>query len=412
MRLDRHRRAAGERHALDDVRIERALRQELGPAQLLGLLLEHLDKKRTDGLALGLGVALAGQRGKEAFACVDVDERDVEVTAEERYDLLGLVLSQQSMVHKDAGELRTNGFMDEYGRDRTVDTAREAADDAPFADLGADFGDLARPEVGHAPVARQASDAAHEVGDDLAAFGRVRHLGVELHGIELAPFVSDGGERCPFRYSHDLEAWWQPRYAVAVAHPHRIALALGPHILEEQRIARHLELRAAELSVVPAFHATTQLRHHRLLAIADAEHGQAGGEDPVRRPRGSELGDAGGSAGEDHRPRAQTLQRVLGAVERHDLRVDTLLAHTPGDQLRHLAAEIDDEDGICVRLWGGDDHMAALLGRRRPAGESLHRRGPIDHCDRGRSRRRAGSSTRSRRSAWAPSSETSNVPPR
>ena len=39
-------------------------------------------------------------------------------------------------------------------------------------------------------------------------------------------------------------------------------------------------------------------------------------------------------------------QRVLGAVEGHDLGVDALLAHAPRDQLRHLAAEIDDEDGV------------------------------------------------------------------
>ncbi len=42
----------------------------------------------------------------------------------------------------------------------------------------------------------------------------------------------------------------------------------------------------------------------------------------------------------------QALEGVLGAVERHDLGVDALLAHAPGDQLRHLAAEIDDEDGV------------------------------------------------------------------
>jgi hypothetical protein len=72
--------------------------------------------------------------------------------------------------------------------------------------LGADLGDLARLEVRHAPVAGQAGDAAHEVADQLAPARRVRHLGVELHGVELALLVGDGRERRALRHAHHLEA--------------------------------------------------------------------------------------------------------------------------------------------------------------------------------------------------------------
>src|SRR3546814_8802952 len=41
VRLDRHRRPARKAHRLDHVRIERALRQEVRPADLLRFLLEH-----------------------------------------------------------------------------------------------------------------------------------------------------------------------------------------------------------------------------------------------------------------------------------------------------------------------------------------------------------------------------------
>ena len=54
VRLDGDRRAAGERHALDHVGIERALRQEFGAADLLRLGLEHVDEQPADGLALVL----------------------------------------------------------------------------------------------------------------------------------------------------------------------------------------------------------------------------------------------------------------------------------------------------------------------------------------------------------------------
>ena len=175
---------------------------------------------------------------------------------------------------------------------------------------------------------------------------RVRHLGVELHGVELALLVGDGRERRALRHAHHLEARRQPRDAVAVAHPHGVALALLPHVLEQRRVAGDLQLGAAELAMVPALHAAAHLRHHGLLAVADAEHRQARLEHPVGGARRAELGDAGGAAGQDHGLGLEALQRVLGAVEGHDLGVDALLAHAPGDQLRHLAAEVDDEDGV------------------------------------------------------------------
>src|SRR5437660_918942 len=62
VRLDRHRRPAGERHALDHVGVERALREKLRAADLLRLLLEHVDEQLADGLALDLRIAHAFER--------------------------------------------------------------------------------------------------------------------------------------------------------------------------------------------------------------------------------------------------------------------------------------------------------------------------------------------------------------
>ena len=209
-----------------------------GAAELLGLLVEHVDEHGADGLALGFGIALAGERLQEALAGVDVHERNVEVAAEQRDDLLGLVEAQQAVVDEDAGELVADRLVDQHGGDRAVDAAGQAADDAALADLGADLGDLGGAEVGHAPVARQAGDAAHEVADQLAALRRVRHLGVELHGVELALLVGDGGERRALGDADHLEAGRQPRDAVAVAHPHGVALALLPDAVEQGGLRR------------------------------------------------------------------------------------------------------------------------------------------------------------------------------
>ncbi len=67
VRFDRHRRAAGERHALDHVGIERALGQKFGAADLLRLGLEHVDEQFADGLALVLRIVDALERLEETY---------------------------------------------------------------------------------------------------------------------------------------------------------------------------------------------------------------------------------------------------------------------------------------------------------------------------------------------------------
>jgi hypothetical protein len=248
-----------------------------------------------------------------------------------------------------------------------------------MADLGADLGNLARLEVRHAPVARQPGNAAHEVADQGGTARGVRHLGMELHGVEPAPLVGDGRERGALRDGHHLEARGQAGDAVAVAHPDGVGLALGPHALEQGRVGDHPEIGAAELAVVAGLDAAAELGHHGLLAVADAEHRQPGLEHPVRRPGRAELGDAGRPAGEDHRLGLQPLQRVLRPVEGHDLGVDALLAHPAGNELGHLAAEIDDEDGVGHVGPLVVPTLSAVGGCRGWHRESVARASPIQH---------------------------------
>ena len=53
-------------------------------------------------------------------------------------DLLGLARPQQAVVDEDAGELVADGAVHQRRRDRAIDAAGEAADDAPVADLRPD----------------------------------------------------------------------------------------------------------------------------------------------------------------------------------------------------------------------------------------------------------------------------------
>ena len=139
--LDRDGRAAGEATRFDHVRIERALREELGVADLVRVFLEHVDEQPADDLALGFGVADAVELAQEQLRFVGVDQRHVVVVAEHRDDFFGLALAQQPVVDEDAGQLVADRLVDQDGGDGRIDAARQAADHLGVADLFADRGD-------------------------------------------------------------------------------------------------------------------------------------------------------------------------------------------------------------------------------------------------------------------------------
>jgi hypothetical protein len=113
--LDRHARPAGEADAFDHVRIERALGEEIGPADCLRLGLEHGDELGAVGDSL--------KPAEEIVAGVHVHQRDLVASAEQRHDLLRLIRSHQPMIDEHAGQLVADRLVDQNRRDRAVDPA-------------------------------------------------------------------------------------------------------------------------------------------------------------------------------------------------------------------------------------------------------------------------------------------------
>ena len=83
---------------------------------------------------------------------------------------------------------------------------------------------------------------------------------------------------------------------------------------------------------------------HELESVADAQDREAELEDPGRRQRGALLVDAPRAAGKDEGARGFFFYSSDGDIERHDLGIDPQLADLPGDELRVLRTEIEDED--------------------------------------------------------------------
>ncbi len=260
-----------------------------GDAARLGL--ERVDEQAPDGLALGFRVVEPRERADECLGGVDMDERDVEMPAEQADHLVRLALPHQAVVDEDAGQLVADRLVDQHRRDRRIDPAGEAADDATPADLSADPPNLLLAEGGHRPVALEAGDLVQEVGDQSRSIRRMDDLGMEHGRVVAALLVRGDGVRRILRDGVDPEAFGQPRHPVAVAHPHRIAAALLPNAFEERTRFDDLDLGSAKFGRVAALDLASELFGERLLAVADGENGNARLEDRLRRARAARFGD-------------------------------------------------------------------------------------------------------------------------
>ena len=164
--------------------------------------------------------------------------------------------------------------------------------------------------------------------------------------------VDQAGERRRIRLGRGVEAFGQARDRVAVAHPDGLlALDAG-----EQRVVRgDADVGRAVLAMVERDDVATELVGHQLGAVADAEDRDAARPDGRIRARGARVVDRVGAARQDDRARAATLELLVRRVVREQLRVDVELADAPGDELRELAPEVED-----------DDRLAVDRGRRSP----------------------------------------------
>ena len=196
VRLDRHRRPAGERHALDHVGIERALRQKLGAADLLRLRLEHVDEQLADGLALVLGIGDAGERVEKQ--CLRPPHAPAECCS-----CRETAPRPRSASPSRSRPWSTNTQVSWSPIASWISTAATAESTPPEspqitlarADLRADLLDRLLLEGAHGPVAVAAGDLAHEIAQERRAVRRVHHLEMELRGVELARLVGDHGDR-------------------------------------------------------------------------------------------------------------------------------------------------------------------------------------------------------------------------
>jgi hypothetical protein len=240
------------------------------------------------------------------------------------------------VVDKNARQAAADRLMDQERRDRRIDPARKTAQNPALANLRVDRRNRLGPEGAHGPIGAQSRDLVDEIRQQPRAVRRVRDFEMKLHAIEAARFVGDCRQRRVLRGGNAGKSRRQVRHRVAMAHPNRIALTLFPYPFEQRALLQNLDLGAAEFAFMPGRDPATQLRRHRLLAIADAEDRHPGGKNRIWNARRAFVVDGRGTARKNHRFRRQLRERFFGVLDGRDLAIDARLADAPRDQLRHL----------------------------------------------------------------------------
>ena len=176
--------------------------------------------------------------------------------------------------------------------------------------------------------------------------GRMHDFGVELHGVEAPLRVVHGGDGAVLRRGGNLKAGRGGFDGVAVAHP---ADQFGVQPLEHDGRVEHVQPRLAEFFQRGAAHGPAEVMGHRLHPVADAEQGQTQGVDSGVNLGSARLVDRRRPARQDQPDGVSGADDVEGRVAGQNLAVDAALADAPGDELRVLRAEIQDDDQLVGR---------------------------------------------------------------
>ena len=281
--FDQGRGIAGDGDALDDVGVKRTLREPakfrlpacgFGSAarELRDRIVEDPDEFVADELALALGVGHAAELREEAPGSIHILELDAEIFAEDALDGLGFAGAEEAIVDENAGELVSDGLVEERRGDAGIDAAGKAEDDVIGADLLAKLGAGVLDEGAHRPIHFAAADPVDEVLEDFLAARGVRDFRVKLHAVEALFGMLDSGEGRVAGDADGPEAAGQSRELVAVGIPDIDDLA---HALEERGVAQHLKLARAVFAAARVLDFPLQMKAHELHAVANAKDRQA-----------------------------------------------------------------------------------------------------------------------------------------
>ncbi|EIT87961.1 cytosine deaminase [Parascardovia denticolens IPLA 20019] len=339
-------RGAGASAGLDHVRVKGPLHQELDLSPFVSGLgddvtsgfLKGADELFANDLALALRLADAFQSAQEVFRGIHGHQLDSRRLDEIMLDLFHLPLAQEAMIHENAGQLLTDGLMDQGCSHGGIHSPGQAANHLFVTHLLANPGDLVFDDAGRIPLPGNASLIVQETLENVLPQRGVLDLRMPLDPVKFAGLVLHSSHRCAFRMGQDGEAFRCLAYGHPMTHPGALFLR---GLNEDAFGVVDISLGLAILTQGGLIHVATQLVGHHLEAIANAQNRHAGIEDLLIDGRGPRLVDGSGAAGQDDGLGVFGQHVVDGHGMRHQLRIDVGLTHPTGDELGVLGAEID-----------------------------------------------------------------------
>ena len=123
------------------------------------------------------------------------------------------------MVDENTSEAISDGFVEQNGCHRRIDTAGETEDDAIVAQLLTQLSHRAVHERSRAPVLTASADVHDKVAQQLRTLQRVEHFRVELYAPQRFVFCLIGGKLHFGSRSNATEMVGDGRNRIAVTHP-------------------------------------------------------------------------------------------------------------------------------------------------------------------------------------------------
>ena len=255
---------------------------------------------------------------------MNVNQRHVELLAEDLLDHLWLALTEHAVVNKHAGQLIADSTVNKSCDNRRVNAAGKRQNNATIANLLANLLYLLLNDVVHGPRLLKATDIEQEIRKHLRTALGVVNLWMELRRIQVLSSVFHSCNRTNISRSGNGKAFWNLRHSVAMAHPNGLLLSGA---VKNAALPCAGQMSWAILALLGMSNGAAQGDRHNLLSIAETKDRKAKLQNlwvnlwRVLRVNGSR------AAGQNKRRWIELTKLICRNITRNNLGVNVKIAH-------------------------------------------------------------------------------------
>ncbi len=263
-------------------------------------------------------------------------------------DLLTFSLAQKAVIHINAGQALPNRPVDQRGCHRRIHTARKRKKNSSVLPYGIpDLSDRCFRKSSHGPAAVTVANVVEEIVDQLPALFRVRHFRMKLHAVDLSLDTGHGCNSTVIRLCDRMETFRAHAALPCMAHP---AGGFGFHAFQNSCPVRHSDGHPAIFPLRGTLNLTAQHLTGQLHPVADAQNRHSLRIDRGIAVRRIRVADTGRTAGEDNACRMVCRNLLCRDAPRHHFRIHVVFSYTPGNELRVLSSEVQNQDLLFFHL--------------------------------------------------------------